>query len=125
MKNVIKSELTREAITDIWFVSEIELQEIACKLGISSIHYDRGDSWEWVSGKLFDFQLDMTRIKTVGVKDIQIRMFLFDEDLYFSEGFTDYLAEKLKSIGISPIYFGRWVPIEGDRYKQVIIKKEA
>lgn len=115
----------REVITDIWFVSEIDLRELADKLGISSIHFDSGDSWEWISGKLLDFRLDMTRTHTEGVKKFQTRVFLFDEDIYFTEGFADYLAVKLKTIGISSIYFGRWVVVKGGEYKQIIVRKET
>ena len=118
----VGSLIMRAVITDIWFVTEIELKELADKLGLINISYDAGGSWQWVSGDLLDFKLDMTRTNFADIKDAQTRVFLFDKDLHFSAGFTDYLAVKLKALGVAPIYFGRWITIKGSQYEQCIEK---
>ncbi|MCF7981768.1 MAG: hypothetical protein K9K86_07260 [Pseudomonadales bacterium] len=112
-------------ITDIWFVTEMDLQELASKLGLTNINFDSGDNWQWISGELLDFKLDITQTYPEGFNKAQTRVFLFDKDLHFSVGFTDFLAIKLKTFGISPIYFGRWLPITDHQYKQCIVKVET
>ena len=112
-------------ITDIWFVADIELKELANKLGLTNINFDSGVCWQWLSGDLLDFKLDITQTSPLGDKNVRTRVFLFDKDLHFSAGFTDYLAEKLKALGITPIYFGRWVFIKDGQYEQCIVKVET
>ena len=115
----------RTVITDIWFYSKIEIRELAEKIGLTNINCDSGDCWRWLSGELLDFKLDITQTNTLEDVNARTRVFLFDKDLQFSAGFTDYLAEKLKALGITPVYLGRWVSVKDGQYEQIIVKVET
>lgn len=110
------------AITDIWFVTETELVELANQLELANINFDSGDGWQWVSGDLLDFRLDIILSHLEETKNTQARIFLFDQNLHFSKGFTDFLTQKLKEIGVSPVYLGSWVFGENEQYQQNIMK---
>lgn len=120
--------LMGQAITDIWFVTDIGITRLANSLNLTEINYDAGDDWEWISGKLLDFRIDITRFLLTGNHEAQTRIFLFEEEeckeqRQLSPCFIACLTEKLKVMGIAEIFCGTWVSNPQGEFEQHILKR--
>lgn len=107
-------------VTDIWFVAEIEIEELAEKLGLSDIVVDAENYWEWATGELEGFKLDITRTHTVNPKETDTRIFLLGDNEQFSKELCDQLVRKLKTLNIAPIYLGIWIYKQGNEFEKII-----
>lgn len=114
-----------EAITDIWFFSDVELPELTDHLELTELVCDSGADWSWASGKLLDFKLDIVRRCPAPSQPGQTRIFLFEKELPFSAGFIHHLVVRLRELGIAPIYCGSWLPDEQGGFKQQIVNVET
>ena len=114
-----------DAITDIWFFSDVELPELTDHLELTDRVCDSGIDWGWVSGKLLDFKLDIVRRSPSESQPAQTRIFLFEKELPFSQHFIHHLVMRLRELGISPVYCGTWMPEKNGGFTQHIVSVET
>jgi hypothetical protein len=109
-------------ITDVWFVTKLDIEELAEKIGLSDIDADAENYWEWVTGSLIEFKLDITRTHTVPPEETETRIFLLEEKKQFTQELCDLIEERLKQLNIAPIHFGSWVYKQGNDFELCSVK---
>jgi prophage antirepressor-like protein len=111
-----------QKITHVWFVTEMNLYNLAHKLGMVNIEEDAENFWEWVTGELMGVTLDITRTHTVPPTKTDTRIFLLDKNNYFPDELLDILTKKLKILQISPLYLGSVKYISGNDFESHPVK---
>ncbi len=111
-----------QQITDIWFHTKLDLEELAVKIGLSSTSYDYENEWEWIIGSINDRKLDMTRLHSVEPSSTYTRIFILGDDRLFDLQLIDQIVLLLKRISIQPVYLGQWLYRSGQDFDRVIVE---
>lgn len=110
-------------ITDIWFLTNLKLEDLADQLELEEIEYDYENMFEWVTGKFGKHDLNISRAHEDFVeKTKETTVFLqynYPPKKKFSEDLVQKLVSKLKTVNISPIYLGE--KTIGDRDENIVI----
>lgn len=116
-------------ITDIWFSSEMTLEEIG-HLFSKNILYDAENYWEWIIFDLDGYKIDITCPCESNEKSKEYRIFLIDNSGYpskseFSLELQDTIVKKLALGNINSIKMGRWKYIKGEaEFEKKVIKEK-
>jgi hypothetical protein len=112
-----------EPITDIWFKTELDLEDLVVRLGLNLEEYDSENVWEWAVSAHGDIKLDICRDHTRERSETVTKIFRIDvQKGSLPEVLVDYLISRLKGLGISPISLGSCVIGANDRFKFKVAK---
>jgi hypothetical protein len=98
-----------QRITDIWFRTKLDIQEVCVRIGLSRKHYGYENEWEWMIGYLNDNHLDVTRLHSVDPLDTDTRIFLLGNSREFDRELIEKIVKTLKEIDVEIIYLGQWL----------------
>jgi hypothetical protein len=102
-------------VKDIWFRSELPLDEIAQRLGLQEVIEDAEDYWAWVIGRLGNVKLDITRTHTQPPALVETRIFEVNHE-EMPESLIADLARRLQSFVPGAVLCGRWWYLAGHEF---------
>jgi len=111
-----------ERITDVWFRSPLELEELAEALRLDDVELDAENYWEWFIGTLMGERIDVTRTHTVLYpEETDTRVFLVDNGTFAGELLAELVA-RLREIVPGTITAGRWEYLRGEEFNLVPVR---
>ncbi len=111
-------------VKDIWFRSELPLDEIAQRLGLQDVIEDGEDYWNWIIGRLGDVKLDVTRTHIEPPELVETRIFAIGHE-EMPELLVADLARRVRSFVPGDIYCGKWWFLAGNEIEMEIFQTFA
>jgi hypothetical protein len=99
-------------VKDIWFQSELPLDEIAQRLGLQDVIEDY---WTWIIGRLANVKLDITRTHTQPPDIVETRIFEINHE-EMTESLVADLARRLQLFVRGAVHCGRWWFLSGHEF---------
>ena len=100
--------LKHSGVSDIWFRTELEVEQVGEVLGLHEPRHDHENRWEWIIGDFEGVSLDLTRDHTHANAEVDLQIFRYDGG-NFGQGLLALITEKLEPIAIGEIEHGVWV----------------
>jgi hypothetical protein len=110
------------AVHDIWFRTDVDLQALAHKIGLTAIEEDGEDYWHWVIGEFRSLLLDITRTHRTPANQTDTRVFLYPGHDAIPSGIVDELVSALHGFDITPVFLGSWVPTGGNDFEKHVVQ---
>src|SRR4051812_31039075 len=114
-------------LSDMWFKTGLDLQDLGKKLGLLNVSYDYENVFEWVSGEVDGYHINISRTHLEPPSEVETNISLehaTGEKVDLHPQLQNILLTKLKKIGVSPIYFGSSAIGENDKFTVVNLYQE-
>ena len=110
-------------IKDIWFKTNLDLDDLAKKLNFEIEEFDYENVYEWVIADIDGVKIDIARNHTEKRSQTFTSIFRIEpHKADFSQELLNYIISKLQKIDITPIYTGESWFDKNDEFKYKLLK---